>query len=107
MKGKVAILVLVAFLVLVGGAGFCLAAEPAYRVASDIAWPPFEWVAEDGSYVGFDLDVMREIAKLEGYTIEIVDIAFDSIIPGVIAGKYEYPVIVVLQYHRYASPVPR
>lgn len=58
-----------------------------YVVLSDIAWAPFEWVSEKGAYLGFDLDVMRAIAVLEGYEIEIRDTPFDSIIPAVIAGK--------------------
>lgn len=65
-----------------------LAAEK-FIVASDIAWPPFEWVSAKGDYLGFDLDVMRMIAVLEGYEIEIQDMAFDSIIPAVIAGKVD------------------
>jgi len=60
-----------------------------YVVVSDISWPPFEWKDEEGNYVGFDLDVMRAIADLEGYKIEIKDIAFDSIIAGVVAGNYD------------------
>jgi len=76
--------------VLLGGSVISPAAEKkVYIVASDISWPPFEWKDEAGNYVGFDLDVMREIANLQGYEIEIVDIAFDSIIPGVVAGKYD------------------
>ncbi len=60
-----------------------------FIVASDVAWPPFEWVSAKGEKIGFDLDVMRMIAVLEGYEIEIQDIAFDSIIPAVIAGKVD------------------
>lgn len=71
---------------LLGLAG--LAAEK-FIVGSDIAWPPFEWVSAKGDYLGLDLDVMRMIAVLEGYEIEIQDIAFDSIIPAVIAGKID------------------
>lgn len=74
---------LVAGAVLLAWAG--LAAEK-FIVGSDMAWPPFEWVSAKGHYLGFDLDVMRMIAVLEGYEIEIQDIAFDSIIPAVIAG---------------------
>ncbi len=65
------------------------AEKEVYVVVSDISWPPFEWKDEEGNYVGFDLDVMREIAKLKGYEIEIEDVAFDSIIAGVVAGKYD------------------
>ena len=72
-----------------GFVGVSLGEEPLYKIASDISWPPFEMVDEEGNYVGFDLDVMREIAKLNGYKIKIIDIAFDSIIPGIISGKYD------------------
>jgi len=65
------------------------AEKEVYVVVSDISWPPFEWKDEEGNYVGFDLDVMRAIAELEGYEVEIKDIAFDSIIAGVVAGKYD------------------
>lgn len=65
-----------------------LAAEK-FIVGTDAAWPPFEWVSAKGEILGFDLDVMRMIAVLEGYEIEIQDIAFDSIIPAVIAGKVD------------------
>jgi len=83
-----AVVVLMA-LVLGSGVISPAAEKKVYIVASDISWPPFEWKDEAGNYVGFELDVMREIAKLEGYRIEIKDIAFDSIIPGVEAGKYD------------------
>ncbi len=62
-------------------------AKDKYIVASDIPWDPFEMVTANGQYFGFDLDVMRAIAILEGYQIEIKNIAFDSIIPAVKAGK--------------------
>ncbi|MEN3010180.1 MAG: basic amino acid ABC transporter substrate-binding protein [Candidatus Bipolaricaulaceae bacterium] len=71
---------------LLGVAG--LATEK-FVVGSDIAWPPFEWVSAKGQYLGFDLDVMRMIAVLEGYEIEILNLAFDSIIPAVLAGMVD------------------
>ena len=91
IKRKVGlVLAVVVFTALLLGGSVCPAAEKkVYIVASEVAWPPFEWKDEAGNYVGFDLDVMREIAKLEGYEIEIEDVAFDTIIAGVVAGKYD------------------
>lgn len=74
---------------LVGGVISPAAEKEVYIVACEVAWPPFEWKDEAGNYVGFDLDVMRAIAEVEGYEIEIVDVAFDTIIAGVVAGKYD------------------
>ncbi len=65
------------------------AAAEKFIVGTDASWAPFEWVSAKGQMLGFDLDVMRMIAVLEGYEIEIQDIAFDSIIPAVIAGKVD------------------
>lgn len=76
-----------AFLVAVLAASCVAVAQPRYIVLSDIAWAPFEWVSEKGDYLGFDLDVMRAVAILGGFEIEIRDTPFDSIIPAIIAGR--------------------
>jgi polar amino acid transport system substrate-binding protein len=58
-----------------------------FKVCSDISWPPFEWTDAKGQFVGFDLDVMRIIAILKGYKVDIQNLGFDSIIPAVQAGQ--------------------
>lgn len=65
-----------------------MAAEK-FIVGTEASFAPFEWVSAKGEMLGFDLDVMRMIAILEGYEIEIQDIAFDSIIPAVLAGQVD------------------
>jgi|GEM_PF-176499 len=67
------------------------AQQKPYTVCSDIPWDPFEMVTTQASgqaqYFGFDLDVMRAIAIVEGYEVKIQNLAFDSIIPAIGAGK--------------------
>ena len=54
-----------------------------YDVASDTTWPPFEWADSAGHLLGFDLDLMRCIASVEGFEINIMsydwDIIFDDV----------------------------
>lgn len=69
--------------------GLMAAGAEKYIVASDMPWPPFEWVSPEGNYLGFDLDIMRCIAVLMGYEIEIRPLAFDSIIPAVRLGEVD------------------
>ncbi len=76
-------------LVLLFVAGLVATGAEKYIVASDMPWPPFEWVSPEGNYLGFDLDVMRCIAVLMGYEIEIRPLAFDSIIPAVRLGEVD------------------
>jgi polar amino acid transport system substrate-binding protein len=65
------------------------AAAAPYKVASDTTWPPFEWQAGGGQLVGFDLDVMRLIAILEGYDVEIVSYSWDIIFIDVGNGRVD------------------
>ena len=57
-------------------------------VASDIAYPPFEFT-QNGKTVGFDIDLMREIGKQAGFTPEFQNVTFDGIIPGLGNNLYD------------------
>src|SRR5215211_8784433 len=57
-------------------------------VASDIAYPPFEF-EKKGEPVGFDIDLMREIGKRAGFTPEFQNVTFDGIIPGLGNNLYD------------------
>jgi len=50
-------------------------------------FPPFESVDENGNFVGFDVDLMKELGKRMGLEVEIVDMPFDSLIAAVQEGK--------------------
>lgn len=58
-----------------------------YTVCSDLPWPPFEMTTESGEFFGFDMDVMRAIAAVQDFEIEIQNLAFDSIIPAIRSGR--------------------
>src|ERR687893_322185 len=58
------------------------------KVASDIAYPPFEF-EKKGKPVGFDIDLMREIGKRAGFTPEFQNVTFDGIIPGLGNNLYD------------------
>jgi len=58
-----------------------------YTVCSDIPWAPFEMGSGGEKAFGFDADVMRAIAAIQGYDITIQNLSFDSIIPAVRADK--------------------
>ena len=57
-------------------------------MATNAEFPPYEYV-EDGKIVGIDAEIAALIADKLGMELEIVDVAFDSIIPGVQSGKYD------------------
>jgi ABC-type amino acid transport substrate-binding protein len=50
-------------------------------VASNMAYPPFEFSPRDGPD-GFDIDLMNEIADRAGFEVEYENVEFDSLIRG-------------------------
>ena len=57
------------------------------RVATNPTFPPFEFVnSETKEVTGFEMDLIRAMAKQAGYDVEILNIGFDGIIPALMAG---------------------
>jgi len=56
-------------------------------VCSDIPFEPFEFEDEQGNLVGFDVDLIRLMAKEMGVDWEFVVTPFDTIIPALNAGN--------------------
>ena len=64
--------------------------EPAAKLtmATEATFQPYEYYDGD-AIVGIDVEVAQAIADKLGMELEVTDIAFDSIIPGVQTGKYD------------------
>ncbi len=59
-------------------------------VAADATYPPDEFIASDGkTVIGMDADLAKAIAELMGLKGAVQNATFDSIIPGLAAGKYD------------------
>lgn len=66
------------------------AAEKVLKVGTEATYPPFEMVDKaSGDYVGFDMDLIRAIAKAQGYKVEIQSMGFDALIPALMADKVD------------------
>jgi len=58
-------------------------------VAMDATYPPNEFIAPDGStIVGMDDDLSNAIMQTLGLKAKLVNATFDTIIPGIVSGKY-------------------
>jgi polar amino acid transport system substrate-binding protein len=59
------------------------------RVGFEAAYMPFEMTDKKGNFVGFDIDVAKEMAKAMGVKFVPVNTAWDGIIPALITGKFD------------------
>jgi glutamine transport system substrate-binding protein len=55
-------------------------------VAFDSDGPPFV-ISDNGTLSGFDVDIMDEIAKRSGFTLERKPLPFDGVLPALLAGQ--------------------
>ena len=59
------------------------------KIAMSGQYPPFNFVNDQNQVVGFDASIGMEIAKRLGVEGEIVTTAWDGIIAGLLASKYD------------------
>ena len=60
------------------------------KVAADATYAPNEFIASNGhTVVGMDPDLAKALAAVMGIKVAVVNATFDSIIPGLAAGKYD------------------
>lgn len=113
-----------AFGLLAGGACLVLLAQPApaettlekirrtgeLTVGTEAAFPPFEFV-QDGKIVGYGSDILAEVEKAFGVkTMHQLDLPWQGILPGVLAGKFDFVATTVgineERAKRYAYTLP-
>jgi len=62
----------------------------ALRVGTHPTFAPFEFMdSQSRTYVGFDMDLIREIGKRAGYEVELVNMGFDGLIPALFTGTID------------------
>ena len=59
------------------------------KVAISADYPPYTYVDEAGNFVGYSIEVDREVAKRLGVELELTDVPFDTIFTGLAEGKYD------------------
>ena len=75
---------LLSMLLLISSASFA----QTYKIAVDAAYPPFSFKQGD-TFVGIELDMLKEIAKRTGFDYELKFMNFDGVIPGLVSGQID------------------
>lgn len=78
-------------------------------VGTEAAYPPFEFV-QDGKIVGYGSDLLAEVVKALGVRLTQLDLPWQGILPGLLAGKFDFVATTVSinaeRAKRYAYTLP-
>ena len=59
------------------------------RIGLDAGYLPFEMLDKKGNFIGFDVDLAKEMAKAMGVKLTIVNTDYDGIIPALLTDKFD------------------
>ncbi len=77
-------------LALVLSTGLAFAAKPVLKVGTDATYEPFETIdPKTGQFVGFDMELIKMVADEMGMELQLQNIGWDGIIPGLMNGNYD------------------
>lgn len=65
------------------------AAGEKYVIGTDTTFAPFEFTNSDGELVGIDMDLLRAIAKDQGFEVEIRQLGFDAAVQALQANQVD------------------
>jgi glutamine transport system substrate-binding protein len=88
------VLLVILALTALTGCGAQTGTKPApakvYKVGMDATYAPFGFQdQEKKDYRGFDVDIIKAIAKAEGFQVEVNNLAFDGLIPALQTGNLD------------------
>lgn len=90
ITGVIVVLVLILVFFFMPGNKRSNSSNNVIRVGCDAAFAPFEYVDEKtGEVIGFDPDLVRAIGEELGMEVEVYNVAWDGIIPGLVSGNYD------------------
>ena len=85
------VILLVAMMVL--SVGCAKKEEPAAKaliVGTEPTFPPFEMTDEKtGEIIGFDIELIKKIAEVQGFQVQIQSLGFDGLIPALQSGQID------------------
>ena len=58
-----------------------------YIIATDTAFPPFEFTNEKSEFVGIDVDIVNAIAEDQGFNVDLQSLGFDAALLAVKSGQ--------------------
>lgn len=64
-------------------------ADKTYTIGTDVTFPPFVYANSNNKYVGIDMELIRSIAKEEGFKVNIKPLGFNAAVQSLSSGQID------------------
>ncbi|MFT8557599.1 MAG: amino acid ABC transporter substrate-binding protein/permease [Liquorilactobacillus hordei] len=64
-------------------------AATTYTIGTDVTFPPFVYANSNNKYVGIDMELIRSIAKEEGFKVDIKPLGFNAAVQSLSSGQID------------------
>ncbi|MEF9934260.1 MAG: transporter substrate-binding domain-containing protein [Clostridium sp.] len=93
MRGTKKALFLIFTLIMILSLGFSVVtlaeSKKVIKVAGDINYPPYEYIDKNGIYTGYNVEIIKKIAKVQGMKIELIPMPWDMAIKALEKGEID------------------
>lgn len=89
MKKKLLLIFSMLFFWTILGPTNLVQAQKVYQIGTDVTYPPFEFANKNNQYVGIDIDIIKAIAKEEGFKVQIKSVGFNAAVQSMEAGQLD------------------
>ena len=59
------------------------------KFGTEATFAPFEFTDNKANIIGYDVDIIKAIGEAEGFDVQVVNMPFDSLIPGVLTAQLD------------------
>ncbi len=59
------------------------------KFGTEATFAPFEFTDNKANIIGYDVDIIKAIGEAEGFDVQVVNMTFDSLIPGVLTAQLD------------------
>ena len=89
MRKSSILLVSMLLVMMIAMSATIVAAKEVIRVAIEPFYPPFEQMDPDETIWGFDVDLIKAVVEEMGAEIQIYNVGWEGLIPGIQNGSYD------------------
>lgn len=65
------------------------------KVGTEATYAPFEFMDDNAKAIGYDIDIINAIGKIQGFDVEVINMPFDGLIPALMTEQIKASIAAI------------